>query len=160
MTTQNQLKIPHASPKIHPRRVKHGERGKGLYIRRNNNSLSIYILFTPTPSRDARPCVFGCVRVRGGERSESWNLAWGVLLVHARRWPPVRHVWPTLRTCRRVGQSPQPCPLSPTCVITHTCEPSPNTYAHERESFTVVGYSQIGTPAGSRRGDGRGNANR
>jgi hypothetical protein len=59
---------PQASPNVHPPRVKLQNRENSLYIKENNNSLSIFLPFTPTPSRDARPRVFACVRERGGER--------------------------------------------------------------------------------------------
>ena len=53
------------SPFFHPLRVKEVRHGKGLYIRRNNNSLYIFLTFTPTPPRDARTRVFACVREGG-----------------------------------------------------------------------------------------------
>ena len=56
------------SPMFHRVRVKHEIAENGLYIKENNNSLSLYIPFTPTPSRDARPRVCVCVREVGGER--------------------------------------------------------------------------------------------
>lgn len=67
MNRQIRLKIPQVSPKIHPPRVKHETREKGINIKENNNSLLIFHPFTPTPSRDARPRVFVCVRETGGE---------------------------------------------------------------------------------------------
>lgn len=62
------LMIPQGSPKIHPRRVKLENRENSMNIERNNNSLFMILPFTRTPSRDARPCVFACVRETGGER--------------------------------------------------------------------------------------------
>ena len=59
--------VPQGSPNVHPQRVKLLGRRKGLYIKENNNSLFIFLPFTPTPSRDARPRVFVCVRETGGE---------------------------------------------------------------------------------------------
>ena len=68
MKAQSRLKIPQGSPKIHPAKVKHGERVKGLYIKKNNNSLFMFLSFTPIPSRDARPRLYACVREGWGER--------------------------------------------------------------------------------------------
>lgn len=60
--------ISRVSPTIHRVGVKREISGKGPYIKENNNSLSFFHPFTPTPSRDARPRVFACVRERVGER--------------------------------------------------------------------------------------------
>jgi hypothetical protein len=46
--------------------VKEVGREKALNIKENNNSLSFFLPFTLTPSRDARPRVFMCVCVRWG----------------------------------------------------------------------------------------------
>ena len=61
------VEFPRLSPMIHPYGVKLLNSRKGLYIKENNNSLLIFHPFTPTPSRDARPRVFVCVRETGGE---------------------------------------------------------------------------------------------
>jgi hypothetical protein len=61
-------------------------------------------------------------------------------------WP----MTPTTPTPRRVAN----------VVITHDGESLTHVYAHERESFTLGGYSRIGTPGRCSAGDGRGNANR
>ena len=68
MNSPIRLMIPQGSPKIHPRRVKLGKRENSINIKKNHNSLFMFLSFTPTPSRDARPCVFACVRETGGER--------------------------------------------------------------------------------------------
>ena len=73
MNNRDRLMIPQVSPKIHPRRVKLGKCGKCLNIKKNNNSLFMFHPFTPTPPRDARPRVFACVCVRGGERVKHEN---------------------------------------------------------------------------------------
>ena len=69
MNAQTRLKIPQGSPKIHPPRVKLQNRENSRNIRKNNNSLFMFLSFTPTPSRDARPRVCVCVRETGGESS-------------------------------------------------------------------------------------------
>ena len=56
------------SPTFHPPKVKRETAEKGLYIRKNNNSLFMFPLFTPIPSRDDRPRVYACVREGWGER--------------------------------------------------------------------------------------------
>lgn len=68
MSCPNLLKIPHVSPKIHPLKVKLEERENSINIEKNNNSLFMFLPFTPTPSRDARTYVFVCICERGGER--------------------------------------------------------------------------------------------
>ncbi len=68
MKARGRSKILHASPKIHPPRVKL-ENGENSVIKgKNNNSLFMFLSFTPIPARCARPRVFACVRERGGER--------------------------------------------------------------------------------------------
>ena len=62
------LMIPQVSPKIHPRRVKLGNRENSRNIKENNTSLFMFLSFTTTPSRDARPRDFACVREGLGER--------------------------------------------------------------------------------------------
>ena len=68
MTSPTWLMIPQVSPKIHPRRVKLGNRENSRNIEKNNNSLFMFLSFTPTPSRDACPRIFACVRKGVGER--------------------------------------------------------------------------------------------
>jgi hypothetical protein len=72
----------------------------------------------------------------------------------------VAHGCPTLRSCERVGQSPQPLRLPPTCAFTRIYEQYPNVYAHSRESFTVASHSRIGTPERSSAREASGNADR
>ena len=68
---------------FHPRKVKHEKRENSLYIKENNNSLSFFHLFTPAPSRDARPRVYACVR-EGVVKGETWH---GSFAGHAARRP-------------------------------------------------------------------------
>ena len=68
MNNRDRLMILQDSPKIHPLGVKHGKCENGRKIKRNNNSLFMFHLFTPTHPRDARPRVNPRVRVRGGEK--------------------------------------------------------------------------------------------
>lgn len=66
MNGQNQLMIPQDSPKIHPMGVNLENREKSVKTKKNNNSLFMFHPFTPTPSRDACPRIFACVREGGG----------------------------------------------------------------------------------------------
>lgn len=68
MTTPKAVKIHQGSLKIHPQGVKHGIGQSRPNIKKNNNSLSMFLPFTRTPSRDARPRIRVCVRDRVGER--------------------------------------------------------------------------------------------
>lgn len=68
MNGQNQLMIPQDSPKIHLVGVNLGNREKSANTKKNNNSLFMFLSFTPTPSRDACPRIFACVREGVGER--------------------------------------------------------------------------------------------
>ena len=64
MNGQNQLMIPQDSPRG-------GESWKPRKERKNkenNNSIFMFLSFTPTPSRDACPRIFACVREGVGER--------------------------------------------------------------------------------------------
>jgi len=69
MMASNPTLLHHSSPFFHPLRVKEVGRGKALYIKENNNSLSLLLPFTPTPSRDARPREYACV-CEGGVKEE------------------------------------------------------------------------------------------
>ena len=59
------------SPILHQAMVKEVLRANGSYIRKNNNSLSFFLPFTPTPSRDARTRVSACVCERGVKEERS-----------------------------------------------------------------------------------------
>lgn len=65
MNAKTRLEILQGSPKIHPHRVKLENRENSRNIKENSNSLSMFLSFTPTPSRDARPRVCVCVRETG-----------------------------------------------------------------------------------------------
>lgn len=60
--------IPHASPKLHPSRVKHGKRANNGNTYRKNNSLSMFHPFPRSPSRAARTRRGARVREGWGER--------------------------------------------------------------------------------------------
>jgi hypothetical protein len=72
-TVQTRGQVSLVSPRFHPHRVKRESGGKAQYIKEKNNSLSMFHSFTPTPSRDARPCVYPCVREGVGERVKPGN---------------------------------------------------------------------------------------
>lgn len=97
MTPPTRLKIPQVSPKIHPLRVKLQNRENSGNLKKNNNSLFLFLSFTPTPSRDARPRIYACVCATGGERVNLQNGRAGAHLDVATRYAPLALGWPTLR---------------------------------------------------------------
>ena len=61
------VEFPRLSPEFHCLRVKLPNRENSVYIKKNNNSLYMFLLFTRIPPRDARPRVYVCIRETGGE---------------------------------------------------------------------------------------------
>jgi len=94
MRAPNCLKTPHASPKLHPLRVKLQTREKSGNKENNNNSLFFFLSFTPTPSRDARPRIYACVCEGVGERVNLRHGHAGAYLGVAARVRTVGHVLP------------------------------------------------------------------
>lgn len=60
--------VSHDSLKVHPAKVKHENGRKGHEYKEKQLSLFMFLPFTPTHPRNARPRVSACVREEGGER--------------------------------------------------------------------------------------------
>ena len=148
MTPQTRLKIPQVSPKIHPRRVKLQNSKNSVNIKKNNNSLFMFLSFTPTPSRDARPRIWACVREGVGERVNLRN--------RGRRAQPSAP--PTLATSTH--------PLAHVASLAARRSTIPTPQSARRGPNRRVCQCGRHAPPGHRfframsRGDGRGNGNR
>jgi hypothetical protein len=149
-----------ASPLFHPRRVKEVESKKGIYIKRNIISIYLLLLFTPTPSRDAHTRDWARVRVSAGGEGETWDWGFAGGLSATATLAPVGPRLAHVASLVAGWSTPPSVARARNVAITRTRESLTTAYVHERESFTGAEHSRIGTPGRSRRGDGRGNANR
>lgn len=61
-------RIPQSSLRFHQPKVKRGNVGNSHKYRKKENSLFMFLSFTPTHPRDARTRAYACLRGVGGEK--------------------------------------------------------------------------------------------